>query len=495
MYTDWILVRRLAYEIEERFRGARLRDVGQLPDGRFALALWRKGTTQLLCADLFAPTPLLTVEDGELPIAAEPGFVRAAGAALRGKTLAEARALEGERILQLEFATQSRFGVPEAYALIYELVPRFGNIILVKGDTVVAAFKEFRRSAKASRSVRSGNRYEPPPPRAGKPRLLADPPQRSEEIRTNELYVYRDERGGLLQAHVVPLAQYANSPCERSGLLLNIFAELRLGGGSAPAADKGNKLRGDAERALGDRERKLRAEISRIDERLAEAADRDELRERGEAIYARLYELSAPDREAAKVEATEIFSRYKKAVGASDHLTRRRAGVLQSLDEVEELRWELERAGDDDLREIVELVKPAQPRAPAPKMRAVRKRRPVLHATANGSRILVGRSPLENAELTFRVARPDDLWFHAHAQPGAHVILQRDDRCDPPDEDILVAAQLAALHSKGSSSAKVTVDYTHRKHVRKRPNAAPGLVFYTNAKSLLVEPRDPRDPR
>jgi len=490
MYTDPLLIVRLAYEIEERFLGARVRDAGQLPDGRFALALWRKGETRLLCADLFAPTPLLTVEDGELPIAAEPGFVRAAGAALRGKTLTAARALEGERILRLEFAAQSRFGVPELYALIYELVPRFGNAILTKGDTVVAALKEFKRTAKASRSVRPGGVYQPPPARAGKSRFPIDPLPTNEEIRTNDLYVYRDEHGSVLQAYVVPLPQFADATCERAPSLLAVFTEIRRGGADTHVADKPDKRRAEAERALTERERKLRAEIARIDERLADAEGRNELRERGEAIYAQLHELPAKDRDSAKLEATELFSRYKKAVGASDHLSRRHAGVLQSLEEVEELRWELERAGEDELREIAELLKPRQPRAAAPKARPAKKRRPVQHQTSHGSRIFVGRSPLENAELTFRVARPDDLWFHARGQPGAHVILQRDDRRDPPDEDILMAAQLAAAHSKGRNSAKVTVDYTHRKHVRKRPNAAPGLVFYTSAKSLLVEPRD-----
>jgi predicted ribosome quality control (RQC) complex YloA/Tae2 family protein len=490
MYTDWILVRRLAYEIEERFLAARVRDVGQLPDGRFALALWRKGATQLLCADLFAPTPVLTVEDGELPIAQEPGFVRAAGAALRGKTVTAVRAFEGERILQLEFGAQSRFGVPETYALICELVPRFGNLILVKDKTVVAALKEFKRSAKASRVVRTGSPYEPPPARASKSRFAIDPPPDDEAIRTSGLYVYRDEHDALLQAHVVPLGQYADSPVERASSLLEVFAELRRHGaqpGGAP--DKPDKRRADAERALSERERKLRSEIARIDERLAEAEGRDELRKRGESIYAQLYELPPKDRDSAKLEATELFSRYKKAVGASDHLSRRRTGVLHSLEEVEELRWELERAGDDELREIAELLKPRQTRS-APKARPAKKRRPLQHETPHGSRIFVGRSPLENAELTFRVARPDDLWFHARGQPGAHVILQRDDRREAPEEDVLTAAQLAAAHSKGRSSAKVTVDYTPRKHVRKRPNAAPGLVFYTNAKSVLVEPRD-----
>jgi predicted ribosome quality control (RQC) complex YloA/Tae2 family protein len=159
------------------------------------------------------------------------------------------------------------------------------------------------------------------------------------------------------------------------------------------------------------------------------------------------------------------------------------------LEEAEELRWELERADHEQVREIMQLVKPRRAKAGSPKSRT-RKRAPLQTVTPNGSRILVGRSPLENAELTFRVASPRDLWFHARGQPGAHVILQRDDRAEPNVDDIRIAAELAALHSKGRNSSKVTVDYTQRKHVRKRPNAAPGLVFYTNAASLVVEPRD-----
>ena len=489
MQTDSFLILRLASEIENRFRGARVQDAGQLGDGRFALLLWKKGVTQLLCADLFAPTPLMTVEDGELPIAAEPGFVRAAGAALRGKTLTGARALEGERIIELDFAAQSRFGVPESYVLIYELVPRFGNLVLAKSGVVVAALKEFRRSGKASRSVRAGIAYELPPPRPRKSPLLQSSNPAMESMNASDLYVYRDEAGVLLQAHVVPLEQFAQSVCERAPSLLGILAELRTRGGAQPVSQDDDKVRIDLGRALEERERKLRAELARVEEGLTDAGSRDDLRARGDAIYARLHEMSPSERQSAKDEAAGLFARYKKAGSAAAHLTRRRTSVRQSLEETEVLRWELERADHDQVREIMQLVKPRRANAGAPKSRP-RKRAPLQAVTPNGSRILVGRSPLENAELTFRVASPRDLWFHARGQPGAHVILQRDDRAEPNADDIRAAAELAALYSKGRNSSKVSVDYTQRKHVRKRPNAAPGLVFYTNASSLTVEPRD-----
>ena len=487
MRTDAILIARLAHEIQAEFGGARVRDVGQLEDGRVALALWKKGRTQLLSVDLFAPTPLITVEAGELPIAVEPGFVRALGAALRGKTLSAARSIEGERIVELEFAAQSRFGVPESYLLIFELVPRFGNAIVAKGGNVVAALKEFRHSGKAGRSVRPGIPYEPPPLRAGKPRTQFAHEPSADTIRTGDLYVYRDADGTLIQAHVVPLPEFEKAACERRPSLLPLLSELRTAASARPDSGGEDKVRTGTQRLLEERERKLRSELARVEAALAASATRDDLRARGDAIYGGLHELAPAERQAAKDEAAAVFARYKKAGLAAAHLARRLKSVRQSLDEAEELRWELERADHDQVREIAELVKPRG--ASAPKTRS-KKRAPLQGMTQAGSRIFVGRSPAENAELTFHIARPNDLWFHTRGQPGAHVILQRDDRATPTDEDVRTAAELAALHSKGRNSAKVTVDYTQRKHVRKRPGAAPGLVIYTDAASVAVEPRD-----
>jgi len=108
---------------------------------------------------------------------------------------------------------------------------------------------------------------------------------------------------------------------------------------------------------------------------------------------------------------------------------------------------------------------------------------------ADDARVLVGRSPRNNAELTFRIARPNDLWFHARGVPGAHVVLRIDSARPPTAGELERAAELAAYHSKARASALVPVDYTPRKNVRKQQNALPGLVWYTNAKTLDVAPR------
>lgn len=494
VYTDWLLIRRLAFELSRQFKGARVRDVGRLDDGRFTLALWSRGTNYLLCADVFAPTPVITVEDGELPIAVEPGFVRAAGAALRGTTITAVLSRRGDRLLRIEFGSRSRFGVEERLALIFELVPRFGNIVLTKGDTVVAAAKEFAAGENAVRTVQAGDPYEAPPPRRGKASpVLSDlqAEQLAEHMPEGDLHVYRRD-GALVQAHLIELAQFAELQHDRTPSLLDIFAEARQTNAHAAQSDRVAQRRRSLERTLGDREKKLRAELLQIEGKLREAQSRERLRDEGESLYATLHELPPQEQDDAKERAAKIFAKYKKAAASVVHLQRRRAEVTESLADLADLRWELERAADSDLDDAAEAIAALEPQQRGTARRSPsRKRKPLQYDMPSGSRIYVGRTPLENADLTFRVARPDDLWFHVQNQAGAHVILQRHDRTPPPESDITAAAALAALHSKAKSSPKVTVDYTQRKHVRKRPGAAPGLVFYTHPKSTYVAPRSP----
>ena len=119
--------------------------------------------------DVFGSPPLLTVEPEEPGIAIEPGFVRALAGALRGTVLLEVRARRGDRVLRLSFGSRNRFGVGERIEVYVELVPRFGNVVLVKGETVVAALKEFSPAENPRRPIAAGLPYAPPPARTGAP--------------------------------------------------------------------------------------------------------------------------------------------------------------------------------------------------------------------------------------------------------------------------------------------------------------------------------------
>jgi hypothetical protein len=113
------------------------------------------------------------------------------------------------------------------------------------------------------------------------------------------------------------------------------------------------------------------------------------------------------------------------------------------------------------------------------------------YRTSGGLEVRVGRSARANDRLTFGHSDPRDIWMHARAVGGSHVILRwrRDEA--PPARDLEEAAVLAALHSKARGSGVVAVDWTQRRHVRKPRGAAAGAVTPGRTRTLFVEP-DPR---
>lgn len=501
MVTDWVLIRRLAFEIEQRFRGAKVRDVGLLPDKRTAIALWNRGQTTLLCIDIFGTPPLVTVEDGELPIAAEPGFIRALGVTLRGMALLGAKARKGDRLIRMTFGARSRFGVGDEVELYIELVPRFGNIILTKRETIVTAAKEFSLAQNGTRAIQTGMAYQPPPARpqaslmpksiAQAGGAISEPEAlayfESDAAMREPLYTYR-RNGALLQAHVLELPNLEDAqPAPRKASLLSLLGEARNeNAGGAERARTGAR-RAALRKRLADRAKRTESELATIAAKRAKAIDRETLRTQGETIYNTLYELDESARDEAKERALKLFSEYKKLGASLPHLDERERSLLTQREAIEALAWEVERAADEDLSDVEDAVAGIEPhRSTTAKAAKKRKRAPLEVRTPNGSRILVGRSPTENADLTFRVARPSDLWFHAQGIPGAHVIVQRDDRREPNDDDVMEAARLAARHSKAKTGTKVPIDYTERKHVRKQKDAPPGLVWYTDFKTIIV---------
>ena len=106
--------------------------------------------------------------------------------------------------------------------------------------------------------------------------------------------------------------------------------------------------------------------------------------------------------------------------------------------------------------------------------------------STDGLPIFVGRNAKENDELTFGLAKSDDLWLHARGTPGSHVVVRLDKGADPPPETLRDAATLALLYSDLKKSGKGEVIYTRRKWVKKAKGQAAGAVIVTQEKSLHV---------
>ncbi|MDQ3010643.1 MAG: NFACT family protein [Acidobacteriota bacterium] len=112
------------------------------------------------------------------------------------------------------------------------------------------------------------------------------------------------------------------------------------------------------------------------------------------------------------------------------------------------------------------------------------------YRSGDGYEILVGRTDRDNDNLTFRVAKSADLWFHAADYPGSHAVLRNPQRREVPMNSILEAAQIAAKFSQARENAKVAVNYCEKKFVTKLKGFAPGQVRLSSFKTVMVEPKE-----
>ncbi len=108
-----------------------------------------------------------------------------------------------------------------------------------------------------------------------------------------------------------------------------------------------------------------------------------------------------------------------------------------------------------------------------------------------GYEILIGKAASDNDALTFRVARPHDLWLHAAGYAGSHVVVRAPEEGVIPRHVAERAAELAAWHSKARAArGKVAVHMCRAGDVRKRRGAPAGQVELRRYETLKVYPRE-----
>ncbi|MFN0074315.1 MAG: NFACT family protein [Chloroflexota bacterium] len=239
-----------------------------------------------------------------------------------------------------------------------------------------------------------------------------------------------------------------------------------------------------------------------------EVADPDEierLRLSGEAILASLGSLSPgahqvefnelivplnPPRSPVEV-ANEYFSDYRKRRDAAAQIPALREAANQRIEYLESLIAMAEASDVQSTHRQIQRELDAFKGDVSPvstkKRRPQQEPQPRRHQSSDGFSILVGTNGAMNDRVTFKIAAPDDQWFHARGVPGAHVIL----RCGgqaPSSEAIQLAANLAAKFSRGRTSGAVAVDHTAVRNVRKIRGAPPGLVRYVQEETVIGRP-------
>ena len=188
--------------------------------------------------------------------------------------------------------------------------------------------------------------------------------------------------------------------------------------------------------------------------------------------------------------AAKFYKDYTRMKNAEKELTRQMAIAREELDYLQSVREELDRAQtDQELEEIRQELRAGGYLKSDNSKRRIKQSKlpPMRFESTDGYPIYVGRNNRQNDELTFKLARKDDLWLHASKIHGSHVIISCGGTT-PPDDTVTQAAQLAAYYSEGGSGQNVSVDVTPVRQVKKVPSAKPGMVIYHSYRTVIANP-------
>ncbi len=254
-----------------------------------------------------------------------------------------------------------------------------------------------------------------------------------------------------------------------------------------------------------------------INNKLKECENKDLYKLYGELITANLYKFSK-DYNSDKVElenyydnntiltipldntisiannAKKYFKKYNKLKNALEIVTLQKKETEEELQYIESIIYELEYA--KNIQEVNEIYNEINEN-PIFKDYIQSNNKTNTKKEANistpreyhidGFTVLVGKNNKQNDYLTTKLASPNDIWFHTKDIHGSHVILKNPSE-NISNDTLIKCAKLAAYYSKGRLSSNVPVDYCFVKYVKKPNGSKPGMVIYTNNKTLNVTP-------
>lgn len=201
-------------------------------------------------------------------------------------------------------------------------------------------------------------------------------------------------------------------------------------------------------------------------------------------IEIRLDPMKTPQQNAAK-----FYRDYNRAKTAEAHLIEQIDRCETALLYLESVADELSRVENE--REIADIRRELEESGHIKGQKSGKKSREkeqslLRFVSSTGFEILAGRNNIQNEKLTHKTARRNDLWLHAQKIHGSHVVISCQDR-EPDDKTVEEAASIAAYYSQARSSGKAPVDYTQVRFVRKKAGGGPGMVLYTNYKTVFAQ--------
>jgi predicted ribosome quality control (RQC) complex YloA/Tae2 family protein len=466
-------------ELSESLPGRFLGKIFQLSE--FSLALdFRLREEGYLFVNIEPAAPRLylikrTVRELEKAAVPLSGFGQAMRASLGGGHVLSVTKDENERVVRVSFALTGDPGDSREGALVAQLTGRSANLFLLDAAGIITQAWRTPRGT----GQQPGDRYQPPTLQANSPgsKSISEAPQLT--------------RGASLNMSEAADKHYRQLELEHefNQLAGNLLAKLRKEIGRRIKLRTNLKqdliAHGDPDehKRLGDL---LLANITQA----IRAGDKVSLTD----YYAEgtpTVEIEVDENVTLQEAAGQSFSRYTKAKRAVEEIGKRLLQLERELEEFDGKRLRLEEAiANRDAVAMAEFQGPKTRPSPERKKQKASLTIPGMrrYLSSDGYEVLVGRAARDNDQLTFRVARPNDLWLHAGDYPGSHVIIRNSSRNEIPHRTIIEAAQLAAKFSQASKDSKVAIHYTRRKFLTKPKGAAPGLVRLSSFKTITVEP-------
>ena len=320
-------------------------------------------------------------------------------------------------------------------------------------------------------------------------------------------WVYCLPDGTPKQFAFCPIRQYGQChEAESFGALLDGYYTLR--DRRDTMRQKGQAVRKTVQNLCTRLTRKLAIQ----EKELAATYDRERLRQLGDILTANLHRITKGqtviscedfyDETMAPIDiplspilspqqnAAKFYKDYTRMKNAQKELTHQLDLGREELQYLRSVLEELDRAGTEAELEAIrqELREGGYLRPDAGRRRVKAAKLPPLRfESTDGFPIYVGRNNHQNDELTFKLARKDDIWCHASKVHGSHVIISCAGRT-PPDNTLTQAAQLAAHYSETGHGQNIPVDMTPVRQVKKVPSGKPGMVIYHTYKTLIVNP-------
>ena len=540
MSFDGFFLHHMVEELRAELLNGRIQKINQPFDQELVLQIRsnRQSHRLLLSAHPVFGRIQLTETTFENP--AQPStFIMVLRKYLQGAVIESIEQIENDRIVEITVSNKNEIGDDIQATLIIEIMGKHSNIFLVDKSShkILEVIKHIGFSQNSYRTLLPGATYiAPPSTEALNPFTIKDE-KLFEILQTQELTAKniqtlfqglgRDTANELERLLVSEkLASFRNffsqetKPCltDKSfacvpfstkieahflslSQLLDVFYKDKA------ERDRVKQQASELIRRVENELQKNRQKLKKQEKELQATENAEEFRQKGELLTTFLHQVPNDQDQVVldnyytnqpitialdkaltpNQNAQKYFKRYQKLKEAVKYLTELIEETKSTILYLESVETVLNQAGLDEIAEIrEELIQTGFIRR-RQREKIQKRKKPEKYLASDGKTIiLVGRNNLQNEELTFKIARKDELWFHAKDIPGSHVVISGN--LNPSDEVKTDAAELAAYFSKGRLSNLVQVDMIQIKKLNKPTGGKPGFVTYTGQKTLRVTP-------